>query len=110
MHDVATVTHFAAGQTTVDVYSLSGGESRLPDLKSTLDSARIEARYRWSERVDATFDLRYEQFELDDYTLVSPATIPSVLTLGAEPYDYDVWALGVGIRYKFGGGDITLAD
>ena len=99
-----------SGKTTVDVFSLSGGQSRLPDLKSTLDSARVEARYRWSERVDATFNLRYESFEVDDYALVSPATISTVLTLGAEPYNYNVWAVGFGIRYSFGGGEIALAD
>jgi MtrB/PioB family decaheme-associated outer membrane protein len=98
------------GKTTVDLFSLSGGQSRLPDLKSTLDSARVKARYRWSERVDATFNLRYERFEVDDYALVSPATISTVLTLGAEPYNYNVWAVGVGIRYSFGGGEIALAD
>ena len=98
------------GKTIVDVFSLSGGESRLPDLRSTLDTARIKARYSWSERVDATFDLRYERFEVDDYALVSPNTIPTVLTLGAEPYDYKVWAVGFGLRYRFGGGEIELAD
>jgi len=98
------------GETSIDLFSLSGGESRLPDLTSTLDSARIEASYHWTERLDATLDVRYERFKVDDYTLVSPATIPTVLTLGAQAYDYDVWALGLGIRYHFGAGDITLAD
>jgi len=98
------------GETTVDVLSVSGGQSRLPDLTSTLDSATIEAAYRWTERLHATLDLRYERFEVEDYALVSPSTLPTVLTLGAQPYDYDVWALGVGIRYSFGGGDIKLAD
>jgi hypothetical protein len=98
------------GETTVDMFSVSGGQSRLPDLTSTLDSATIEAAYRWTERLDATFDLRYERFEVDDYALVSPNTIATVLTLGAQPYDYDVWAVGIGIRYRFGGGEITLAE
>jgi hypothetical protein len=98
------------GETTIDVFSVSGGQSRLPDVTSTLDSATIEAAYRWTERLDATFDLRYERFKVEDYTLVSPSTLPTVLTLGAQPYDYDVWAVGIGIRYRFGGGEITLAE
>ena len=88
----------------------AAGQSRLPDLKSTLDSASIEASIRWTEQLDATFDLRYEEFTLDDFALVSPATVPTVLTLGAAPYDYSVWAFGIGFRYRFGGGDIALAD
>ena len=98
------------GATRIDYSSGSGGQSSMPELESTLDSATVEAGYRWNEQLTATFDLRYERFELDDYTLVSPTTLPTVLTLGAEPYDYDVWAVGLGFRYNFGGGEITLAD
>ncbi len=90
--------------------SLSGGVSRLPDLESTLDTLRVSAAYRWSERLQATFDLRYESFELKDWALVAPDTMATVLTLGAEPYDYDVWALGVGFRYSFGSRDISLPN
>jgi MtrB/PioB family decaheme-associated outer membrane protein len=98
------------GESRVDVYSLSGGDSRLPDLTSTLDSARIEALFRINERLQGTASLRYERFEVEDYALVSPDTVSTVLTLGADPYDYDVWAVGLGVRYSFGGGTIELAD
>ncbi len=98
------------GETRIDYFSLSGGQSRMPKLESTLDSAMLEAVYRWNERLDATFDVRYESFELDDYTLISQTTLPTLLTLDARPYDYDVWAVGIGFRYSFGGGEITLAD
>ncbi len=98
------------GETTIDYDSLSGGSSSLPALESTLDSLRVEASYDFSERLAGTFSLRYEQFELEDWALVSPTTLPNVLTLGAQPYDYDVYAVGVGIRYSFGTDEITLAE
>jgi MtrB/PioB family decaheme-associated outer membrane protein len=98
------------GLTQITLDSLSGGLSQLPDLESTLDSLRIEAEYAFSERLVGTFDLRYEAFELKDWALVSQTTIPSVLTLGAQAYDYDVYALGIGVRYRFGAEEITLAD
>ena len=77
----------------------------MPDLESTLDSARIEASYQFSERLAGTLDLRYERFELQDWALVSETTLPTILTMGAEPYDYDVYAVGIGFRYRFGDDD-----
>ena len=41
---------------------------------------------------------------------MSPTTLPTVLTLGAEPYDYDVYAVGIGFRYRFGNDELTLVD
>ncbi len=100
----------ADGETRIALDSLSGGPSQLPDLESALDSARVEASLAFSERLDGTFSLRYETFELQDWALVSQTTLPKVLTLGAEPYDYDVYAFGIGIRYRFGEDQIKLAD
>ena len=45
---------------------------------------------------------RWERFDLTDWALVSETTLPGVLTMGAEPWDYDVYAVGIGIRYRFG--------
>jgi MtrB/PioB family decaheme-associated outer membrane protein len=100
----------ANGTTGISLDSLSGGPSTLPDLESTLDTARIEASYSFTDRLDGTFDLRYERFELKDWALVSETTLPTVLTLGADPYDYDVYAIGIGIRYRFGVKEISLAE
>ena len=96
-------TH-GVGETAILVSSQSGGQSQLPDLTSTLDSLRLEANIRWSERLETTVNLRYENFSADDWALqdVGPDTLPAVLTLGAEPYDYDVWAIGIGFRYRVG--------
>ena len=100
----------ADGQTRISLDSLSGGPSTLPDLESTMDSARVEASYNFSDRLAGTFHLRYERFETKDWALVSQTTVPTILTLGAQPYDYDVYAVGVGIRYRFGIDEITLAE
>ncbi len=98
------------GETQIMLDSLSGGRSDLPTLESTLDAARAEASYAFSERLEGTFELRYERFDLKDFALVSPTTLPDVLTLGAEPYDYDVVAFGIGIRYRFGTEEISLVE
>ena len=98
------------GETRIEYDSLSGGRNSLPNLDSTLDSVRVEASYDFSDRLAGTFSLRYEQFELKDWALVSQTTLPNVLTLGAQPYDYDVYAAGIGIRYRFGDEEITLAE
>jgi len=100
----------ADGETRIAFDSLSGGPSRLPDLESTLDSARVEAGYRFTDRLEGTLNLRFEKFEIKDWALVSQTTLPSILTLGAMPYDYDVLAAGIGVRYSFGADEITLGD
>jgi MtrB/PioB family decaheme-associated outer membrane protein len=101
------------GATKIVVASKSfGGQSVLPDLKSTLDSLRLEGTYRWSERFNMTMDLRFEGFSSEDWALqdVLPDTLPTILTLGAQPYDYNVWAMGIGFRYNFGTADIALVN
>ena len=98
------------GKTRIALDSLSGGPSTLPTLESTLDSAHAEASYEFSDRLQGTFHLRYERFDLKDWALVSQTTLPTILTLGAQPYDYDVYAVGIGVRYRFGDGDVTLVE
>lgn len=96
----------ADGKTEIDVTSGAGGQSRFPDLESTLDALRLKILYRWSDKLDAILQLRYESFSAEDWALegVAPDTLPTVLTLGAQPYDYEVWLVGIGFRYRIGEG------
>lgn len=99
------------GDTKILVSS-ENGDSTLPKLSSTLDSLRVETAYRWSDKLDVTLELRYESFSTDDWALqnVAPDTLPTILTLGATPYDYDIWALGIGLRYFFGNRSVVLIN
>ena len=76
----------------------------LPDLESTMDSLRLGMNYNVSERFGINVQARWERFEMQDWGLqdVAPDTIPTVLTMGASPYDYDVWVFGIGFSYKVG--------
>ncbi|MEJ2129853.1 MAG: MtrB/PioB family decaheme-associated outer membrane protein [Woeseiaceae bacterium] len=100
---------------TVD-YTRSDGETEilfagqavavepLPDLESTMDSLRLMLEYNVSERFGLNFHARWERLEMEDWGLegVEPDTISQVLTMGANPYDYDVWVFGVGFTYRMG--------
>jgi len=93
----------AKGNTDIDVTG-GGGPRQFPDLESTLDSLRARIRYRWSEKLEASLQLRYENFSTDDWALqgVAPDTLPTILTLGAQPYDDEVWMIGIGFGYRLG--------
>lgn len=97
------------GTSEINVDSAAAGLSRFPDLESALDSLRVRLIYRLSDRLELGLRLRYESFKAEDWALegVGPATIPVVLTLGANPYNYDVFAVGIGFRYLIGGVDST---
>ena len=95
----------ADGTTEINVASSPGGQSLFPDLETTLDSLRLKLIFRWSEKLQANLSLRYESFSAEDWALqgVAPDTIPTTLTLGAQPHDYEVWMAGIGFRYLIGG-------
>jgi hypothetical protein len=95
-------TH-AKGATDIDVTG-GGGPSQFPDLGSTLDSLRARILYHWSETLEAGLQLRYENFSTDDWALegVAADTLPTILTLGAQPYDDEVWMVGIGFRFLMG--------
>jgi len=95
------------GESEIVVQSFGRTPSEFPELQSELDNLRVRLSYRRSERLTVNLDLRYERFATEDWALqgVAPGTIPAVLSLGAQPYDYDVFVLGLGFRYRIGGDD-----
>jgi MtrB/PioB family decaheme-associated outer membrane protein len=82
--------------------SSSGG--RFPDLETELNSLRVELTYRATDRLDVLLGWWWEKFDSKDWSLqgVEPATLPQYLSLGADPYDYDVNVLALSARYYFG--------
>ena len=100
------------GSSAISIESSNSGVNRFPDLESTREAVRLSLDYRYSERLTASVQLAYENFDVRDWALagVDPDTIPTVLTLGADPYDYDVFVIGLGFRYSLGRGDISLRE
>lgn len=94
------------GTSEIEMNSVSGGLSAFPDLESTLDYLRVRLAYRRSERLELAATLRYQRFEAEDWSLddVEPATIPQVLTLGANSYDDEVLIFGLSFNYRVGTG------
>lgn len=82
----------------------NGANSLFPDLESESDSLRLNVNYQRSERLGIDFSLRYETFTSKDWAIdgVEPDTIATILTFGANSYDYDVWVFGASFRYMMG--------
>jgi len=97
----------STGETDIAVTRFGETPSILPTLESVMDMFRLNVAYAFSDRLDATLMIAYEHADFDDWALdgVGPATIPSVLTMGASAFDYDVWLAGIGFRYRIGGGN-----
>jgi hypothetical protein len=97
---------YGKGTGEIDVTSATAGSAAFPELETELKSATIDLDYRLTNAFDARLRLRYEDFSSSDWALegVEPATLPNVLTLGADPYDYDVYLVSLSLRYRFGAG------
>ncbi|MDH4255318.1 MAG: MtrB/PioB family decaheme-associated outer membrane protein, partial [Gammaproteobacteria bacterium] len=93
------------GETEIGLATMANGPSAFPALESDLDYLRLRLDWRYSDRLEFNMNLRYQQFATEDWALagVAPATLPTVLSLGAAPYDEDSWFLGIGVRYLMGG-------
>ncbi len=97
----------SVGETDITVDRFSAFASVLPTLESVMDSLSLNVGFSLNERWDANVQVRYEHMDVDDWALdgVGFATLPTVLTMGASAWDYDVWAFGIGFSYRIGESD-----
>jgi MtrB/PioB family decaheme-associated outer membrane protein len=100
------------GETSILVNRSGVSPDPFPDLESTLDSIRLNLRYRNSAKLNIDLGFRYESFETQDWALasVAPDTIPAVLSLGAAPYKYNVWVFSLSFRYLIGEREISFPE
>jgi MtrB/PioB family decaheme-associated outer membrane protein len=93
---------YGAGDTHTTIKGVSGGT--FPPVKSELSSLKTDVTYAFNERTDFVFTWWYETLETRDWQFVpEPDAMPTVLALGVDPYNYDVNALTLSMRYRFGG-------
>jgi MtrB/PioB family decaheme-associated outer membrane protein len=88
------------------------GAGAFPSVSSDLDSFRADFNYGLTERLDVVFSWQHERFDSDDWALagVEPATLPTVLALGADPYEYSVNYVAASLRYYFGPRKVELPE
>ena len=90
------------GETRIRYTEMVVVPEQLPKLTSDIDTADVTATYHHSERLSFEFAARYENLDVHDWALdgVRPDTIPTVLTMGARAYDYNIWAFGISAHYR----------
>ncbi len=80
-----------------------GLTSEFPTQRSKLHQIKLGLQYPYNKSMSFSFKYWYENFETEDWSLegVEPATVPNLLSLGADPYDYDNHVFFIGMRYVF---------
>jgi MtrB/PioB family decaheme-associated outer membrane protein len=102
--DTSLSLRYAEGTGDIDVMSDFSGAGPYPEQETDLKGAELEVGYRLTQAIDVRLTLQYEDYSSADWALqgVEPATVPTVLTLGADPDNYDVFLVSVSMRYSFG--------
>jgi MtrB/PioB family decaheme-associated outer membrane protein len=101
---------YARGISRSKLVGVAGGS--YPDIKSEFSTLTADFTYALSERVDVALTWTYETFDSSDWAIegIEPATLPTVLSLGADPYDYSVNYVAASVRYYFGSRKLALPE
>jgi MtrB/PioB family decaheme-associated outer membrane protein len=110
--DASVSLRYAKGAGHIDVDSDYSGSGAYPSLRTDLQGAEVQVGYRLNPATDLRLTLRYEDYSSADWALngVEPATVPTVLTFGANPDNYSVYLVSLSIRYSFGRAAATPAE
>jgi MtrB/PioB family decaheme-associated outer membrane protein len=75
-----------------------------PENRTQLDSLWLKATYRWTRALRVRFRYGHEKYDTNDWALdnVGPATVPNLLSLGAQPFRHDVNAFSLTALYQIG--------
>jgi MtrB/PioB family decaheme-associated outer membrane protein len=93
---------YARGNSRTTINGVDAGN--FPAVTSKLNSLKADLTYGVNDRLDVMFSWWYENFDSSDWALqgIGPATLPTVLSLGADPYNYSVNYVTLSARYSFG--------
>ena len=74
-----------------------------PTATTQLDSLKLYGTYKLKDNLWVTGSYWYEHYDSQDWQLdgITPATIPNLLALGAQPPRYNVNVFRVALRYRF---------
>jgi MtrB/PioB family decaheme-associated outer membrane protein len=97
----------ADGETDTEV----AGDA-FPTVESSLRTLRADFGFQLGEHTEFVFGWWYEHFDSEDWALqgIGPGTVPTVLALGIDPYNYSVNYITASLRYRFGPRGIQLPE
>lgn len=92
---------YGKGDSRTVIDGVSAGA--FPSVTSRLDTLKADVTYDLTKRFDLVFTWWHEKLSTRDWAIqgIEPATLPTVLALGYDPYNYDVNYVTASVRYYF---------
>ena len=97
----ANIEYGWADSTGESKSNTSGLPTSFPDLRSNRQNLNLGLSYPYSDALTFRFDYIFESFDSDDWALdgVDPDTIPNLLALGANAWNYDANVFYFSVRW-----------
>jgi hypothetical protein len=78
-------------------------EQPLPDLKTSLSSLQLWARYKYSDKIAYKLSYWYEDYNTEDWTVdnLTNDSVAQYLLFGESRLDYDQHVVGLSVNVQF---------